>query len=198
MNSERDSNYPPPLPPSGAALDLEQLRAKAEAATRFDGATIVNSPDRDGNRICGFRFSPPDDEALSVVCHDLRGLLSVAKASLALIERVEELEREKVEDAILIGKPNGGEELQTIMRMHNETIARAEKAEAEREALRTYAHEITKALTNLVGGGSEMFGHKIGEMYTADIPFCIERISDRQRRADERARSALAQKDKTP
>lgn len=52
----------------------------------------------------------------------------------------------------------------------------------EAEALRKYAHEATKVITELAGGGSELFGRKIGEMYTADLSFCRNRIRDRETR----------------
>jgi hypothetical protein len=49
--------------------------------------------------------------------------------------------------------------------------------------LEAYAHEATKAITNLTAGGSEYFGRKIGGMYTADLPFCVKRIRERDTRA---------------
>lgn len=48
--------------------------------------------------------------------------------------------------------------------------------------LRRYALDITRALTNLTGGGSEMFDGQIGEMFKADIHFCVSRIRDRHDR----------------
>jgi hypothetical protein len=62
--------------------------------------------------------------------------------------------------------------------------AACEEARAERDAFREYAHEITKALTGIVGGGSEMFAGRIArgtprEMFKADLPFCVRRIHDR-------------------
>lgn len=84
----------------------------------------------------------------------------------------------------------------------NATISRLtadnETLRKERDALHEYAHEATKAITGLTVGGSEYFGKRIGEMYTADLPFCVERIRDRMRykmdamRATARA-DALAQ-----
>jgi hypothetical protein len=51
-----------------------------------------------------------------------------------------------------------------------------ERQEGELEALREYAREATKAITSLTAGGSEYFGKRIGDIYTADLPFCLERI----------------------
>lgn len=45
--------------------------------------------------------------------------------------------------------------------------------------LEEYAREATKAITGLTGGGSENFGKPIGELYPADLSFCLERIRDR-------------------
>ena len=60
---------------------------------------------------------------------------------------------------------------------------RAEKEELrrERDEARAYAHEATKAITGLTPGGSEYFGKQLwkGGDYTADIPFCVERIRER-------------------
>jgi hypothetical protein len=69
--------------------------------------------------------------------------------------------------------------------------ARAEAAERDREAVRDYAFEITKALTGLVGGGSEMFLGRLfkgtdRELFKADLPFCIGRLRDRFTRSEER------------
>jgi hypothetical protein len=56
--------------------------------------------------------------------------------------------------------------------------------ERQLEETRAYAHALTCAFTDVVGGGSEMFGGRILrdtplEMYKADIPFCTKRIRDR-------------------
>lgn len=60
---------------------------------------------------------------------------------------------------------------------------RAEKEELrrERDEARAYAHEATKAITGLTPGGSEYFGKQLwkGGDYTADLPFCVERIRER-------------------
>lgn len=61
----------------------------------------------------------------------------------------------------------------------------------ELEKLRAFAKEATIALTNLAGGGSELFGGCISEIYIADVPFCIERIRNRQLRDRERTKSAI-------
>lgn len=50
----------------------------------------------------------------------------------------------------------------------------------ELELLREYAHEATKAITDLAGGGSELFAGKIGDMFIADLPFCVNRVRERQ------------------
>lgn len=50
----------------------------------------------------------------------------------------------------------------------------------ELEALREYALAATRAITGLAGGGSEMFDRKIGEVYTADLARCINKVRDRE------------------
>lgn len=52
---------------------------------------------------------------------------------------------------------------------------------ASRDAADQDAHELTKALTGLVGGGSEMFVQKRGR-FLANIRYCVERIRDRDQR----------------
>lgn len=47
------------------------------------------------------------------------------------------------------------------------------------EALEEYAREATKAITGLVGGGSELFDKQIGDLYTADLEYCVARIRNR-------------------
>ncbi|ASW06262.1 hypothetical protein [Rhizobium sp. 11515TR] len=49
----------------------------------------------------------------------------------------------------------------------------------EYEALRAYAHEATKVITGLAGGGSENFSGQIGDMFKADLEFCAKKIRDR-------------------
>lgn len=63
---------------------------------------------------------------------------------------------------------------------------------AENEKLRAYAHEATKTITDLVGGGSECFAGRIGEMYIADLPYCKRRIRDRESKSHEHLLKALA------
>ena len=64
-------------------------------------------------------------------------------------------------------------------------------------ALKRYAREATIAITGLTPGGSEYFGKRIGDMYTADLPYCVERIRERmgyrmdQLRAEARLAEAL-------
>lgn len=43
----------------------------------------------------------------------------------------------------------------------------------------TYAHEATKIITGLAGGGSENFSGQIGDMFKADLDFCAKKIRDR-------------------
>jgi hypothetical protein len=64
-------------------------------------------------------------------------------------------------------------------------LAAAPDTAAERDRLRTYAHDATKAITGLVGGGSECFGRKIGDIYLADLPFCEARLRERAQLAHE-------------
>lgn len=61
----------------------------------------------------------------------------------------------------------------------------------ELDALRKYAHDLTIAITGLAGGGSELFGKQISGMYTADIPYCVNKIRDRELRSREQLVSAL-------
>ena len=50
---------------------------------------------------------------------------------------------------------------------------------AQYKDLEDYAREATKAITGLTGGGSENFSKQIGELFTADLPLCLERIRER-------------------
>jgi hypothetical protein len=50
--------------------------------------------------------------------------------------------------------------------------------ESELEALRKFAHEATIAITGLTGGGSEFFGKRVGDIYLADLPFCVKQIRE--------------------
>jgi hypothetical protein len=60
----------------------------------------------------------------------------------------------------------------------------------ELEQLRNYAHAATVAITNLTAGGSEYFGRKIGDLYTADLDFCVARIRESRDAANERWKEA--------
>lgn len=51
------------------------------------------------------------------------------------------------------------------------------------ETFRTFAHEATKAITNLTGGGSEYFGKEVDGVFLADLPRCVERLRHRLDRA---------------
>ncbi len=58
-------------------------------------------------------------------------------------------------------------------------MAEAKHTDMEIEALRAYAHEATKVITGLAGGGSENFSGQIGDMFKADLEFCAKKIRDR-------------------
>lgn len=82
-----------------------------------------------------------------------------------------------------------------------ELQAKVAKLTKERDGLRDYAHDATKAITGLTAGGSEYFGRRIGDIYTADLPFCVERIREKigfkidlqhEKAVREKAESALA------
>ncbi len=51
--------------------------------------------------------------------------------------------------------------------------------DARIKELEEYAREATKAITGLTSGGSEYFGKEIGDVFTADLPYCLERIRER-------------------
>lgn len=51
--------------------------------------------------------------------------------------------------------------------------------DARIKELEDYAREATKAITGLTGGGSENFSKEIGDVFTADLPFCLDRIRER-------------------
>ncbi len=60
---------------------------------------------------------------------------------------------------------------------------RIEALEAENSRLREYAHEATKVITNLAGGGFELFGKELSGVFLADLNACANRIRDRHERA---------------
>jgi hypothetical protein len=57
------------------------------------------------------------------------------------------------------------------------------EAQKNYDALRTFAHEATKAITGLTGGGSEYFGKEVDGVFLADLPRCVERLRARLDRA---------------
>jgi len=67
---------------------------------------------------------------------------------------------------------------------------------AELTKLREYAHEATKTITDLVGGGSECFAGRIGEMYIADLPYCKRRIRDRENNTHQQLLTIVREKRK--
>lgn len=64
----------------------------------------------------------------------------------------------------------------------------------ELEALRKFAHEATKTITGLTAGGSEYFAGRIGDIFIADLPFCAERIRERDTRSHERLITAIRER----
>jgi hypothetical protein len=61
----------------------------------------------------------------------------------------------------------------------NAVCARAEAAEALLQQMTEYALEVTRALTGLSGGGSEMFSGRVGNIYKADSEKCCGVVHDR-------------------
>lgn len=48
----------------------------------------------------------------------------------------------------------------------------------ERDEALAYVKDATVAITELTSGGSEFFGKRIAGVYTADLPFCVQRIRE--------------------
>lgn len=109
-----------------------------------------------------------------------------------LIERLLSLGDE--DGAVSMTYETAGQALREASASLSHLSTKLENAERERDALRTYAHEATKAITGLTAGGSEYFGRKIGDIYTADLPFCVQRIRDRFEGEAERLHKALTEK----
>lgn len=63
-----------------------------------------------------------------------------------------------------------------------------------KDDLKTYAHELQKALTGLSGGGSEMFV-KHGDDFRADIDACVARVRRRYDNAHTRLVETVHQRD---
>lgn len=122
--------------------------------------------------IAAANFSPVDPEAKAAMVAAIRAYLTaLAPADNGLVAELRaRTERYGTKSAKLCG-----EAADTITAQ----AAEIERLKAERDELRAYAFEATKAITNLTIGGSEFFGKRIGEMYTADLPYCVKHIQER-------------------
>lgn len=69
-----------------------------------------------------------------------------------------------------------------------------ETLESKLAAMEAYALEVTKALTGLSGGGSEMFSGKIGNIFKADISKCAQVIHDRHAKTHDFLVKAIKEK----
>lgn len=49
----------------------------------------------------------------------------------------------------------------------------------EYHKLKQYAFNATVAITGLTVGGSEYFAGKIGDIYVADLDFCVKKVRER-------------------
>ena len=72
--------------------------------------------------------------------------------------------------------------------------AEVERLTKERDEALSYAHEATKAITGLTMGGSEFFGRRIGDVYTADLAACVAHIREKQTREHNRWAEAASGK----
>lgn len=86
--------------------------------------------------------------------------------------------------------------MSTAAKMLAALLADRDRMRAERDELREYAHKATCTITDLAGGGSELFSRKIGDMYTADLPFCKERIRAREATSHEWLLKAIGERNK--
>ncbi len=112
-------------------------------------------------------------------------LVTRENAEQVIAGREREIERLKKVNAALMGDDEDKPRY-TTKRVKQEIARATESLEVKLVAanqraaeLEKYAREATKAITSLTIGGSEYFGKRIGEMFTADLPFCIERIRER-------------------
>lgn len=77
-------------------------------------------------------------------------------------------------------------------------LAAAEARVKALEPFKTFAHEATKSLTGLTGGGSEWFGKCVDGVYLADLPACTQRIREKFEAAHKARCAALASSDTAP
>jgi hypothetical protein len=110
---------------------------------------------------------------------------------LTMIEVKDHIEDEG--DRVYFGSSNHAEALKEVI--HEMDVLRWDRIIAERpeidpyeecrklrlqlSAMEDYALEVTKAITGLSGGGSEMFSGKIGGIFKADLDKCVQVIRDR-------------------
>lgn len=88
------------------------------------------------------------------------------------------------DDAIAVHDPAVAPEERRLKAM-GAILAALEARNAELVAIEAYAREATAAITGLTFGGSEYFGKRIGDMYTADLAFCVAEIRRRMCAATE-------------
>ncbi|QWK79144.1 hypothetical protein [Ochrobactrum sp. BTU1] len=157
----RDSSEP-------MATDPDEWTATEEGLAHLL-INVVGAPD-------DVTYTP--DEAQGIIEKSIKGMKA---DNAALTARVKEREQERDEYR---------DKWQSIMEqekssrrtylLHTEALeSQLTSQAAQYKDLEDYAREATKAITGLTGGGSEYFGKRIGEVFTADIPFCLERIRGR-------------------
>ncbi len=91
------------------------------------------------------------------------------------IKMATDISKEAVESKLraLFMSPKGVEEFVDVQELAYAQSARIAELEA-------YSQKVTAALTSrLTAGGSEFFAGKIGDMYLADVEYCVQHINDR-------------------
>lgn len=132
----------------------------------------------------GFEFNPDDDRPREPLVKR-----SQAEAIIAAKDREIALAKSDRDEWGKIAYAGGYYQAECDLPEHEtaaEALSEYRQLKADNAALTVrvkeledYAREATKAITGLSGGGSENFGKAIGDLYPADLPFCLERIRDR-------------------
>lgn len=84
------------------------------------------------------------------------------------------------------------EQVERLQRAYDEQVRLNDDLADQRDEADEYIHTATMILTALAGGGSELFGKCVRDVYRADLAFCERRIRERVTSAEARARDAIS------
>ena len=174
---------PAPQPVSIQSLPYQTLFNAIAAATMIEGGSVGISVEAFRSALSSPVERGTEKEGLANAlemtgCENEDDLIDMANVGRSLMDKIDNYTKAP---SLIENWSPADDPAEIVGDLYNylEEALSSPSPSAEIDELRRYAHEATKVITGLAGGGSENFSSQIGDMFKADLEFCAKKIRDR-------------------